>query len=901
MSRKTRKLIWSVPLVAVLAVAGALAMFVALEPRGVFANPLPAAPSNLLVTPAPGNEGRTTLVLTWDAPAGGNVTDYRIDRSMDGFVWETLEMDTGDTARTAMDDSLAASQTRWYRVFALNEHGESPLAVPDKGTTKAKGAPGPVQNLRATAMGQRQINLTWDEPADNGGVEITGYQIQYHNGDIWVGLRAQTDANANSYLLVTADAYMENGGYQDKDGDDPSLDPGEMRRYQVRAVNSADPNAPGEDDVSQEPKATEGWGRADATTASANSPGAPSGLTVVNIGTINGSLSLYWFAPTSDGGWPISHYIIQVRRYGEDWADLPDDVATLSPVPKNGGDINEDGGTFRITAVVAEDVVQKSFGGVPHEWDDDGDGGTTPEVPLYLDFRVFAQTTDDGANDETGGGDDTPIMGTTSSEISYRVQAVLRALTDADNDGSTPMADKYGAPELGATTGTTALDEQIDLSIKRPDNVGTQNIYRIDVSEDDGKTWKLLVGSTLFTGFDGERRVYEHENLGYDATRNYRAFAIASDWRTTAGPASVESNAGPTVGMTAESDAPGKVTGVMASAPDLMTIEAVWSAPEEDGGQPIARYMIQYVRDDGDDVPDVGDWSLSNPNGAPMVHITDDAALMETFDATLVKEKPYRIRVAAVNKNGAGDFRPADENSSGDDAPIWSDGFSFTTGEPTPPNMVEGLTSEEATDTSSTDPGVLLLWNKPSSGTDVGNYVVEVSTDGGTTWETPEDGDDVTKFRTTYTDPDDEFEMDETRIYRVAAENEAGMGEWTMVDYPRYPAADHPHALPDVGDASGLMATAGSDTGTAVLTWTPGTDANIHWLLGVAVNADGSFDFGDPNRKWMKVEAGSPYTVTELTAGRTYSFAIISGYYDASLTPDTDWSDWVWFDNVTVN
>ena len=36
MSRKTRKLIWSAPLVAVLAVAGVLAMFVALEPGSVF-------------------------------------------------------------------------------------------------------------------------------------------------------------------------------------------------------------------------------------------------------------------------------------------------------------------------------------------------------------------------------------------------------------------------------------------------------------------------------------------------------------------------------------------------------------------------------------------------------------------------------------------------------------------------------------------------------------------------------------------------------------------------------------------------------------------------------------------------------------------------------------------------
>ena len=50
MSRKTRKLIWSAPLVVVLAVAGALAMFVALTPNGVLAHDLPGAPGDVTAT-----------------------------------------------------------------------------------------------------------------------------------------------------------------------------------------------------------------------------------------------------------------------------------------------------------------------------------------------------------------------------------------------------------------------------------------------------------------------------------------------------------------------------------------------------------------------------------------------------------------------------------------------------------------------------------------------------------------------------------------------------------------------------------------------------------------------------------------------------------------------------------
>ena len=68
MSRKTRRLIWSAPLVAVFAVVGALVAFGALGIGGVFANETTNQPMKLKVSPADGNAGRTALVLTWEAP-----------------------------------------------------------------------------------------------------------------------------------------------------------------------------------------------------------------------------------------------------------------------------------------------------------------------------------------------------------------------------------------------------------------------------------------------------------------------------------------------------------------------------------------------------------------------------------------------------------------------------------------------------------------------------------------------------------------------------------------------------------------------------------------------------------------------------------------------------------------
>ena len=76
--------------------------------------------------------------------------------------------------------------------------------------------------------------------------------------------------------------------------------------------------------------------------------------------------------------------------------------------------------------------------------------------------------------------------------------------------------------------------------------------------------------------------------------------------------------------------------------------------------------------------------------------------------------------------------------------------------------------------------------------------------------------------------------------------------------------------------------------------------------FGIAVNADGSFDFGDRRPEvWMQASRfrAVPHTVTGLTPvakrTRSPSFPAITM---RDLKPDTRWSDWTWAAvNVTVN
>ena len=130
MSRKTRKLMWSVPLIAAVAVIGALALFMTLQPNG-------AAAQDIMV-PGPVTDldavakSRTSIELDWEAPSstsGGTPTGYRIDQSPDNLVWTQLIADTGSTAtRKVLSDNISTATRLHFRVFAINEAGTGPVS-----------------------------------------------------------------------------------------------------------------------------------------------------------------------------------------------------------------------------------------------------------------------------------------------------------------------------------------------------------------------------------------------------------------------------------------------------------------------------------------------------------------------------------------------------------------------------------------------------------------------------------------------------------------------------------------------------------------------------------------------------------------------------------------------------
>ena len=225
-----------------------------------------------------------TIALTWTAPAdnGDPITGYAIEWSADGSVGSWTALDSLGATATSYDDTpLNPGTQRYYRIRAVNSTGQGSWSTA-RNTTTPPAVPGAPTNVQAAANGENAINLSWEPPFDDGGADISGYE-----------LHVSTD-NGTNYSRLTnpaasARSYTHGG-----------LQPGDGRHYKVRAHNRAGPG------VFSEP--------AFATTLT-GVPAAPS-LTAQANGA--SEIKLSWNKP-DDRGSDILAYHLQQSDDGNDW------------------------------------------------------------------------------------------------------------------------------------------------------------------------------------------------------------------------------------------------------------------------------------------------------------------------------------------------------------------------------------------------------------------------------------------------------------------------------------------------------------------------------------------------------------------------------------------------------
>lgn len=677
---------------------------------------VPGPPTGLSATAV----GSSRIDLNWRAAPGGSggaVTGYEIEVSANGVSgWSTLVSNTRSTSTRYSHAGLAPGTRRFYRVSAINRTGVgSPSNV--AGATTGATIPGRPLNLRAGAA-SGQTTLTWTGPTQTGGSAVSGYTIESSSdgGSSWTILVANTRSTVTSYIHR-------------------GLPPGSTRHYRVAAINSR-----GRGPYSNVVQAT----------TPANLPGRPSNLRFIRLEST--SITLAWNPPLTTGGAAITDYRIEVSRNGGVSWQLAATTAATSTQYTHTGLEPSTPYHYRVAAVNRAGVgpfsapagatTAAGLPGAPRNlsanavgssridlrWtrpaDDGGARITGYRIEVSQDRRRTWSVLDDVTGANTTRYSHTGLPPNTTRH--YRVSAVNRSGAGrfSNVDWATTAPDLPAAP-----TALEAMAEgtsRIDLSWTAPGETGGVPLigYRIEVSENAGRSWRVLVPTTRSTGTS-----YSHSGLPAGATRHYRVSAI-----NQVGIGQPSGTAAATTG----SSVPGAPTALSAAANGTSQIDLRWRAPDHDGGRRISGYRIEVSENGGTTWSDlVANTGNSNTGYS---HTGLEPATTRHY------------RVSAINALGAGE--PSNTATATTDATV--------------PDAPTGLVAT-AVDATQID----LSWTAPGydGGAPIIGYRIEVSEDGAA-WANLVANTGVTN--TTFLHIG--LEPGSTRYYRVSAINSAGIG-----------------------------------------------------------------------------------------------------------------------------
>ena len=250
-------------------------------------NTLLGEPTGISLSP-----GATNIIVNWDPVE--NATGYNVRHRVDGTT-DATSVDAGNvTSYTIV--SLERSTTYNVRLRAdagsITSGWTNWMSV----TTTASTVPGPPTGL-SLASGLLKIIATWDAPVDNGGSDISSYNLQYRP----TGSQTWTD-QAHSSTLTTATISSLTAGHE----------------YEVQVTAR---NANGEGVYSSIVKAT-----AEGPPDTPSSPGFY--IDVSADPDSLDSMEIYWSQP-DDNGSGITSYDLQYREVGvASWTAVSDHANT---------------------------------------------------------------------------------------------------------------------------------------------------------------------------------------------------------------------------------------------------------------------------------------------------------------------------------------------------------------------------------------------------------------------------------------------------------------------------------------------------------------------------------------------------------------------------------------------
>jgi titin len=165
------------------------------ESEAVTPSPLPGPATDVV---AEAIDSEATVTWTEADGFGVAIASYVLELSTDGGeTWLEYVTDAPITGSPAVLENLTNGQSYVFRVAAVNDFGrQGAFSDPSEAVTPL-GAPDAPAGFSAQSS-DRSVKLTWSDPADTGGLPVSGYTVEYRRVDFVRGV-----AVPGNWIVVT--------------------------------------------------------------------------------------------------------------------------------------------------------------------------------------------------------------------------------------------------------------------------------------------------------------------------------------------------------------------------------------------------------------------------------------------------------------------------------------------------------------------------------------------------------------------------------------------------------------------------------------------------------------------------------------------------------------------------
>ena len=784
----------------------------------------PGTPTSLVITPT---SGQLSVAFT---VASGTVTTYQY--STDGGTTWIARTDSGTTASPVVITKLSTNGTT-----VLTNGTPYSVALKAMNNSYAGTATAPISATPATTPGaptsivitpgNASLSVAFAAPADPAGAAVTSYKYSTDNGSTY---STRTDGGGLTSPLVINKISSDGT---------TSLTNLTVYRILIKAVNRI--------------------GDGTATTSTNGTPAAqsPSAPTITGITPSSASLSVYFTAPTDNGGASITKYQYSTDN-GSTWHDR-DSGTTASPLV-----IGKTSDAYSaLVNNTTYQVLLRAYNGV-------GVGGTasnekdgrpvsastaplaptiTAITPSNAQLSVAFTSGDNGGTtidkysySTDGGSTWTDTSGTSSpftitslvNGTQYRIQ--LRAHNSVGYGTATAtIADASSMPATTASAPTsiviTRSNQQLSVAFTAPTNPSGASITTYQYSTDGGSSFSTRDDSG---GTSSPLIITKLSSNGTSVLTNGTSYNIQIRAINRIGNGTATSSNSSAPGTT-----PGAPTDVKINAGNAV-INVSFTAPTDPAGAAVTSY--EYTTNGGTN------WCTRTDGGNLSTSLTISTSSADGSTA-LANGTTYSVAIRAVNAIGNGtattlvDIVPATVAAA-----------------PTNVSVTSGDGILSVSFTAPTDP----------SGAAVTGY--EYSTDGGVTWTARTDsGGTSTSMTISYLSTDGTTPLTNGSIYTVSirATNRISFGAQSD-------SQDEAPGVPNL--PTSLSATAGyiqlsvsftspsSTGGSSITSYKYSTDNGTTWKSRT--------DSGTTSSPIVITKLSS--ADTNLTAGTTYTVMILA-------------------------